>query len=172
MLLTYKNLAIRTATRQDAPLLCRWWNDGKVMAHAGMPNGLGTNVDEIRKGLSAEPGVRLMIEIDDTPVGEMACRDKGDKAVELGIKICDFEKQEQGYGTLFLKMLISEMFRRGYERILLSTNLNNDRARYVYEKKLGFKMVRVDCDSLKDQLGVWQSFAHYELQKDWFTPLV
>lgn len=34
-----ENLAIRITTREDAALLCKWWSDGKVMAHAGFPNG-------------------------------------------------------------------------------------------------------------------------------------
>ncbi|WP_279306871.1 hypothetical protein [Paenibacillus pseudetheri] len=33
------NLVIRNATANDVPLLYSWWNDGKIMAHAGFPNG-------------------------------------------------------------------------------------------------------------------------------------
>ena len=42
MYLCHKHLIIRDALVSDAALLCRWWNDGAVMAHAGFPNGLGT----------------------------------------------------------------------------------------------------------------------------------
>ena len=41
MLITYKNLTIRSAVAEDAPLLAKWWNDGAVMAHAGFPDGTG-----------------------------------------------------------------------------------------------------------------------------------
>ena len=142
------------------------------MAHAGMPNGAGTSVDKVLKWMSDEPGVRLMIEIDGIPAGEMACRDKGSGTAELGIKICDFDKQGKGYGTLLLKMLIAEMFQRGYEKIVLSTNMNNTRAQHVYEKKLGFHKVGIDCNASKNQLGEWQSFVNYELEKSQFTPIV
>lgn len=37
-------------------------------------------------------------------------------AAEIGIKICDFTKQEQGLGKIFLTMLISELFRLGYAK--------------------------------------------------------
>lgn len=47
MYLKYKNLTIRNATTDDAELLCSWWNDGKIMAHAGFPNGTGETVQEI-----------------------------------------------------------------------------------------------------------------------------
>ena len=50
----------------------------------------------------------------------------------------------------------------GYEKIVLDTNLNNKRAQHVYES-LGFRKLRVNMDSWKDQLGRWQSSVDYEL---------
>jgi uncharacterized protein YodC (DUF2158 family) len=41
MFIQNSNLTIRNATSKDTSILCKWWNDGKVMAHAGFPNGLG-----------------------------------------------------------------------------------------------------------------------------------
>ena len=35
------NILIRTATVDDAVQLNKWWNDGRVMEHAGFPYGLG-----------------------------------------------------------------------------------------------------------------------------------
>lgn len=43
MYLHQNELTICDALPADAPLLCRWWNDGKVMEHAGFPQGLGTS---------------------------------------------------------------------------------------------------------------------------------
>lgn len=37
MLLKHNNLIIRNATVDDAFQLALWWNDGKVMEHAGFP---------------------------------------------------------------------------------------------------------------------------------------
>ena len=47
MYLHQNELTIRDALPADALLLCRWWNDGKVMEHAGFPQGLGTSVEKI-----------------------------------------------------------------------------------------------------------------------------
>ena len=47
MLLEENNIVIRNATMDDAEQLCMWWNDGKIMAHAGFPNGLGTTKEEL-----------------------------------------------------------------------------------------------------------------------------
>ena len=83
MLLTNTNLKIRNATAEDAELLCQWWNDGRVMAHAGFPNGLNTTPLEIAKALSADSDDtcrRLIIEVDGSPVGEISYRNKGDHA--------------------------------------------------------------------------------------------
>jgi len=52
MNLTKGNLTIRNAMPSDAEQLCTWWNDGKIMAHAGFPNGLGITADDIRKDLA------------------------------------------------------------------------------------------------------------------------
>ena len=43
MKLRNDNLLIRYATKNDAAILCKWWNDGKIMAHAGFPNGINTS---------------------------------------------------------------------------------------------------------------------------------
>lgn len=173
MLLTYKNLKIRNAMPEDAQMLCQWWNDGKVMAHAGFPNGLNTNTEKIIEELSTDSDNtyrRLIIEVSNTPVGEMSYRNKGNRIVEIGIKICDFSKQEKGHGTLFLKMLISALFASDYEKIILDTNLNNTRAQHVYQK-LGFKKLRVNHNSWKNQLDEPQSSIDYELLKSKFIPL-
>ncbi len=173
MLLTYRDLIIRNAVQEDAQMLCQWWNNGKVMAHAGFPNGLNTTPEEIARALSSDSDDtyrRLIIEADHVPVGEMNYRNKGSNIAEIGIKICDFDMQNKGYGTLFLKMLITGLFAKGYQKIILDTNVNNTRAQHVYER-LGFTKLRINRDSWKDQLGVLQSSVDYELCKSQFVPL-
>lgn len=131
---------IRNATAQDAEKLREWWNDGKVMAHAGFPNGLGISEQEIIESLEKDNCLhrRLMIEFDGEPVGEMSYRTTEEKMAEIGIKICDASQQNKGYGTKFLKMLLNHIFMSmEYDKIILDTNLKNERAQYVYER-LGF----------------------------------
>jgi RimJ/RimL family protein N-acetyltransferase len=173
MLLIYKNLRIRNAVQEDAQLLCQWWSDGKVMAHAGFPNGLNVTPEEIMRGLSSDSDDthrRLIIEVDHVPIGEMNYRNKGNNVAEIGIKICDFTMQNKGYGTLYLRMLIAGLFANGYEKIMLDTNVNNIRAQHVYEK-LGFSKLRVNHNIWENQLGVLQSSVDYELHKSHFIPL-
>ena len=64
-------------------------------------------------------------------------------------------------------MLIEELFARGYTKIVLDTNLKNERAQHVYEM-LGFRKVRVNIDSWRNQLGVLQSSVDYELVPEEF----
>jgi len=173
MHITYQNLAIRNAAPEDASLLCRWWNDGRVMAHAGYPNGLNMTPQRIAQNLASdsdETRRRLMIEVDSVPVGEMSYRNMGQGVAQIGIKICDFSQQEQGHGTRFLKMLITGLFAAGYEEITLDTNLTNTRAQHVYEK-IGFRKLRVNHNSFKDQLGALQSSVDYALRKSQFSAL-
>lgn len=168
MYLTSDNLVIRSATADDAAILCTWWNDGKVMEHAGFPKGIGTTVEEVINNLAAdteENGRRLILEIDTLPVGEMNYRRKENNVAEIGIKLCDFSKQNIGYGRIFLKMLIKSLFTdMGYDKIVLDTNLNNTRAQRVYET-IGFLKVAVNIDSWTNQVGEIQSSVDYELLK-------
>lgn len=166
MLLKFENLTIRNATTDDAEQLAAWWNDGAVMAHAGFPNGIGESPEEIADSLkndSDDTGRRLMIELNQIPVGEMNYRNIGGDTAEIGIKLCDFSVQDKGLGKKLLSMLISSLFNDlGYRKIILDTNLDNKRAQHVYEK-LGFRNLRVLEDSWKNQLGEWQSSVDYEL---------
>jgi RimJ/RimL family protein N-acetyltransferase len=147
MELQQENLLLRYATINDADILCNWWNDGKVMAHAGFPAGLNTTEDKIKKQISEETDEttrRWIIEIDGEPAGEMNYRNKGNNIAEIGIKICDFSKQEKGYGTKLLKMFINYLFEKLlYEKIILDTKIENKRAQHVY-KKIGFQKIGMD----------------------------
>ena len=168
MYLKEDGLVIRNAVAGDAQTLCSWWNDGKVMAHAGFPNGINTTERDILEKLKTDTdrNRRLILEIEGIPVGEMCYRTVAENVAEIGIKICDFNQQEKGYGTRFLKMLIGYLFEQmGYTKIILDTNLKNTRAQHVYEK-IGFRKVAVKVDSWKDQLGEWQSSVDYELIKE------
>lgn len=159
LFLKHNSLSIRTALPEDAPQLVAWWNDGKVMAHAGFPNGLGTTAEKEALRL---PGSRMIILEDDRPIGECNARDTGGGAAEIGIKICETDCQNRGVGRIVLSMLIGHLFASGFEKIILDTNLNNLRAQHVYET-LGFRKLRVNIDSWKDQLGRLQSSVDYEL---------
>ena len=84
-LLLYKHLKIRNATPERCALYRRW-NDGKVMAHAGFPNGLNTTTEKTISELSAdsfETYRRLIMDAEDIPIGEMSFRKKGGRYGEI-----------------------------------------------------------------------------------------
>lgn len=91
-----------------------------------------------------------------------------DGVVEIGIKICETDCQNRGVGRKVLSMLINWLFRNGYAKIILDTNLTNTRAQHVYES-LGFRKVRTNIDSWKDQLGRLQSSVYYALVEQDFV---
>lgn len=171
MLLQFNNLSIRAATIKDANLLSLWWNDGKIMAHAGFPNGLGETPDEIAESIKKDTNEhrRLIIELDKRPIGEMNYSRKNEDTVEIGIKICDFSQHNKGYGKILLSMLIFSLFNdMGYKKIILDTNTNNKRAQHVY-KELGFTKLRIRENSWKNQVGELQSSIDYELYPEHFV---
>jgi len=175
MNLTKNNLTIRNAMAGDAPQLCAWWNDGKTMAHAGFPNGIGTTAEKIQASLATDADDthrRHVIELDGNPIGEMNYRNMGNAIAEIGIKICVETQREKGVGTTSLSMFIDALFMYyGFDKIILDTNVKNTRAQHVYENKLGFAKVRVNENAWRDQVGQMQSSIDYELyKKDWRKP--
>jgi len=171
MLLKHNNLTIRNATAADAPQLEAWWNDGKVMAHAGFPLGIGITAEDIAAKISqdTDENRRLILELDGRPSGEMSYGREDEESAGIGIKICDFSLHEKGLGKQYLSMLIRALFEDfGYKKIVLDTNLKNLRAQHVYER-LGFRKVRVNKDSWTDQLGVPQTSVDYELARPDFV---
>jgi len=166
VLLSYSNLTIRNANINDAEQLAQWWNDGKIMAHAGFPNGTGQTSESIANSIkndTDETHRRLIIEVDSVAVGEMNYRNMGNSVAEIGIKICDFSKQNSGAGKKLLSMLIHSLFTDlGYQKIILDTNVKNQRAQRVYEQ-LGFKKLRVNENAWSNQIGEIQSSIDYEL---------
>ena len=168
MLIEHENLLIRTATAEDAPQLVAWWNDGSVMAHAGFPLGLGTTLEKVTANL--REGLMVIIE-SGRLIGECNYRPLEDGNVQIGIKICETACQNRGVGRKILSMLITRLFRDGYKKIVLDTNLTNVRAQHVYES-LGFTKLRVNVDSWKDQLGRPQSSVDYELLEENFHTFI
>lgn len=168
MKIQYENLIIRQAEASDAKQLAAWWNDGAVMAHAGFPNGLGTTEEEVIEGLK---NGSMVIEENDRLIGECCYRKVNDGIAEIGIKICETDCQNRGVGRKILSMLIGWLFKNGYFKIVLDTNLTNTRAQHVYES-LGFHKVRTNIDSWKNQLGQLQSSVDYELVEKDFTSYI
>jgi RimJ/RimL family protein N-acetyltransferase len=164
-----ERITIRSAIEKDIDVLCSWWADGKVMAHAGFPNGLETDkvklLDRIVKQNREEyPNHQLlMIEIDGfKPIGEMNYRLVEEDVFEIGIKICDFNEHSKGYGKVAIELLLEYLKTyKNAKKIVLDTNLKNTKAQRFY-KQLGFEEVRVEKDSWKDQLGVLQGAVHFE----------
>ncbi len=170
MVLENKKIKIRTAVDSDSDELLTWWNDGKIMEHAGFPYGLKMTKEKVLENINNQSDERklLVIEFDNTLIGEMNYKLLSEDVSEIGIKICDFNKQNQGIGSQCLCLLINYLFKDiNIKKIILDTNLKNKRAQRVYEK-LGFKKVKIDIDSWKNQMGELQSVVYYELSKeDW-----
>ena len=183
MRLEQGKLCIKNAEQEDCRQLVSWWNDGAVMAHAGFPNGLGTNEEKVQKQIAADSDDtrrHLVIWYDGNRIGEMSYANLGDsleetgedtienRTADIGIKICNSTFQEKGLGKIVLSMLIRELFSRGYTKIVLDTNLKNKRAQHVYER-LGFQKVNIRMDAWTDQVGEKQSAVDYELTKEHFV---
>lgn len=165
-------LALRPASEQDAALLCRWWNDGAVMAHAGFPQGLGTTAEEVAAQLKADASShRLLLLEDGCPVGEAVWRPAEEKgAAEIGIKLCVPSARGRGLGTQYLHRLLRYLFGpEGFALITLTTAEENRRARHVYEK-LGFVQTAV-FSFQTSQMPQACKALEYRLKKETYAAL-
>ena len=170
MFIQYHDICIRNVEKADCAQLAEWWNDGKVMAHAGFPLGLGTSAEKIAEQVSNdtdETRRRLIIDCRGKSIGETSFTNKGDGIAEIGIKICNPDYQEKGLGRVILSLLIRRLFDCGFTKIILNTNQKNTRAQHVYEL-LGFRKVRLNENAWQDQVGELQSFYDYELTPEHF----
>lgn len=173
-----ENIVIRSAKVEDAIQLNKWWNDGNVMEHAGFPNGIGETLEDTKisiKGWEDKLSQRCIIEVDGKSIGELSYRIKGDGAAYPGWKICDFSYQNQGYGPKIIKMLLEFIFtdeainsKFPIKKIIWDTMLENKRAQYIYENKIGAKKIGVQENAWKDQLGNWRTAVDYEISKEDF----
>ncbi|MFW6319283.1 MAG: GNAT family N-acetyltransferase [Bacillota bacterium] len=169
MILYHERGAIRKATsNDDANTLAKWWADGNVMAHAGFPLGIKTDVEKLKQRLSnqSKNDILWIIEDDDhLPIGEMHYTIEAEKAT-LGIKICDATKHNKGLGTTILKRMIAHLFSAyPVNYIWLDTMIENTRAQHVYES-LHFEKINILKDAWKDQLGNLRTAIEYKLTRE------
>ena len=171
MNLKYNEILVRNASLLDVSNLLKWWNDGSIMEHAGFPLGLNTTDNRVMQNIKDHDMINnalLIIEYNKFPIGEMNYKKLDHKSVEIGIKICEEEYQNKGLGKIILSLLISELFSKGFEKIVLSTTAENKRAHHFYEK-LGFINTEIKENSWTDQLGKIRSSVMYELIEENFN---
>ncbi len=166
-------VVVRDAGEMDAHLLSSWWANGKVMEHAGFPDGIRKDPLELAEELRQEAERihplrrRLVIEFGGAPIGEMNYRIEA-RVAEIGVKICDVAYQGMGIGTQAIVMLVEYLFdQREMEKIILDTMLENIRAQHVYEK-IGFVKLAVNKDCWTDQRGRKRTSVDYELSRAGF----
>ncbi|MEA4811014.1 MAG: GNAT family protein [Anaerolineaceae bacterium] len=165
-----KELIIRSACPEDAPMLTAWWNDAKVMAHAPYPECFGLSEEAVLEGLKTQQAGKetCLIAFEGKPIGECSYALKPGHA-SMGINICVRKYQNKGLGTRMLKDFLRFLFTdkelrsiQAVDRIQIEVNPKNKRACHVFEK-LGFLCVKTEKNARKDLLGKTQALATYSL---------
>lgn len=159
---------LRFATPDDAERLALWWSDGQVMEHAGFPDGINTNIEDLKKRLSKLSLDRQLWIIEDytkQPIGEMNHK-VNEGTATIGIKICEASQQGKGIGKRALKAMIIYLFDTlNVEKIWLDTMIENTRAQHVYRSLL-FSEIAVRKDIWKDQTGRLRTSVEFILTKE------
>lgn len=169
-----KKTHLRTAGKNDAPMLQRWYRNGEVMKHAGFPDGLEESVDQLEESIeksnaSDKRGYFIIMNETLESIGECSYDDLvRSESVWVGIKICEPQKQGHGYGYDALCALIGYLFEAFYlKKININTLVENTRAQSLY-KKIGFVPLFIDRDCWTDPRGVKRSAVNMELLREKF----
>lgn len=157
MKLRHKNLLIRLATVEDAPYLCKYWHE------SGWDISLEKACEMLATGTKQH-----IIEFDDRIIGDIHYGDLGEKTAEVGIFIRDENERGKGNGKRALAMYMYTLLHDlDYERIRLSTSVDNKGMRYIAENK--FKLIGTVHENIyQEQTGTYESYIEYFLNKeDW-----
>lgn len=167
MLLNLKQLEIKEANETDTQTLISWWANGDLMRHVGFPNGIQTNIKQLRTELikqslatNTEPKRRFIIFKKDNhkAIGELAFNH-----LDLHNKSCEIDEQGKGYGEEALRGFITYLFKTyKLHRIYLDTLLENKRAQQLYQK-IGFKTIGIARDVWLDPQGNYRSAVLMDL---------
>lgn len=173
-------ISFRPVQVSDAEVLCKWYNNGELMKHVGFNNGLNTSEDKLSANIAKEVGdkdenrsSRRFIVIEnstDMPIGEVSFGDLDlkNKSCEIGIKICDLDKQGMGYGYDALNTFLDYLFKTyNLHRIELDTLLENVRAQHLYEK-VGFKRIGLKRDCWLDPQNCYRSAILMDILREEF----
>ncbi|WP_425448496.1 GNAT family N-acetyltransferase [Dethiothermospora halolimnae] len=174
-----KKVTIRPVEESDIDFLYNWWNNGDMMAHAGLAYGVLSSktaisekiMEQIKDSNTYSTSKRFIIckKEDKVPIGEMGYSNwnKRSQNAEFGIKICETSEQGKGYGEDTLFHFIDFMFKHlNLEKIYLSTIPDNKRAHSLYHK-LGFKNVGVmRKDFFDSRTGTLSDVLYMDLLKD------
>ena len=165
-----KDFYLRSAKKEDAPTLLKWWNDGEIMAHAGFPLGLNTSISKIEQSIEkkSENNQLLIMELDGIPFGEMNFKINDDIA-EFGIKICNKNLHSKGIGKAFLTKLFEYLFNeRNCNIIKCDTDLKNKGSQNFYENKMNMRKVKIINNCFTNQIGELCSAVLFEITKEEF----
>lgn len=151
------NISLRKATIDDSPLIQKWWQDGKVMAAVGFPQGLAVSIEEVQQSLHyyEEISGEFLLIIDEKghPIGEFAYKPIEAKGATFDIKIGELSRQRQGYGKAALEKGMQRIAAQNrFNRIEITVNSTNEPALKLYEK-VGFKQSGFLKDHWVNQVG-------------------
>lgn len=108
-----RNIVIRSAVLEDAPILNKWWNDGRIIEIVGLPNGTGESLEETItsiKRLEGKLSQLCIIDIEVVPVGELNYNISDNNTAYPGWKICNSTYRDKGYGTTIINMMLDFLF--------------------------------------------------------------
>ena len=168
---------IRPVELGDEEFLYKWWNDGKLMEHAGFPSGLLESKEKIKSDIQNEQNSGIYSERrrfiiclkeDLIPIGEINYHDwdARNQKCKIGIKICEQVEQGKGYGYDALISFIDYVFNHlNLNKIELTTMSDNVRAQNLY-KKLGFRKFGISTDGYFNAAkGSFNDVVYMELLK-------
>lgn len=164
-----KNVNLRVAEKEDAPLIAEWWND---MRYLGEHQGLMTiSKTQTEKKILENPNFFIIEKKDGTKIGHVDGWIKGSGVIEIGFAIVPSERRK-GYGTETVRLMVDYYFlTKDIVRIEARTGKDNLSSQKALEKA-GFSNEGIMRKSLFAR-GKYIDMCLYSiLREEWKGPKI
>ncbi|MBR3494031.1 MAG: GNAT family N-acetyltransferase [Clostridia bacterium] len=156
------SISIRPVCIDDAGFLCDLMNCPPVLQSLNeVPTGLQDWADAIREWNSDEDEEDYIILENGTSIGWLGVNGflNGDKTVYLKMAAMMPNRQRHGFGTCAIRELMTDLKRRGFERMILFTDQDNLTAQACYAK-CGFRI----AESLVETMSNGKDIQRYRME--------
>lgn len=158
----HAGIRIRPVCTGDAEFLCGIMNCPSVLqALNEVPTGLQDWTDAIREWSRDDDEEDYIILENETPIGWLGVNGllNGDQAVYLKMAAIIPDRQGRGLGTQAIRILMADLKRRGFERMILFTDRDNASAQACYAK-CGFRI----AESLAETMSNGKNVQRYRME--------
>ena len=152
----YKEAQIKPVCRNNAKFLYLLMNESRILQRLNeVPTELQDWIDAINEWFCDDDEEDYILFDGNTPIGWLGINGLlgKDKAAYLKMVVLLPSYQGYGFGTFAIRELMRRLKHRGFEKIVLYTDSDNDQAQACYQK-CGFRVVESLVETMSNGMAV------------------